>query len=124
MTTNFVTYPDLVNNKNHSVLIIDANLDDVETLARLCQSYYQAVNVYFYQAEQNQTEWLTQVATQVDAIIVNTVVNQLSSMKNLLIDLPKTYWYGTDAGQTSRQHHTLLDYFVNRSNDNNIARPL
>jgi hypothetical protein len=118
MTTNFITPPDFVDEPNHSVLLIDVDPVDVETLAFLCAGHDEAFNVYLYRTEFDDIAWLTKAASQVDAIIINTEDSTLSSTKDLLIGLPKTYYYGPKTFlNEDRKYTNVLDYFIQRSHE-------
>ena len=118
MTTNFITPPDFVDDPNYTILIVDADPVDVETLAYLCAGHDEAFNVYLYRADMDHDLWLNQAADRADTIIVNTIDNKLSSTKDHFIDFPKTYHYGPKHFlHSARRCSTLLEYFVIRAND-------
>mgnify|MGYP000028144963 FL=1 len=118
MTTNFITPPDFVDDPNYTILIVDADPADVETLAYLCAGHDEAFNVYLYRADMDNDLWLNQAADRADTIIVNTIDNKLSSIKDHFIDFPKTYHYGPKHFlHSARRCSTLLEYFVIRAND-------
>lgn len=118
MTTNFITPPDFVNDPNHSILLIDASPVDVETLAFLCAGHNESFNVYLYQAEMQDVEWLNTAASKSDAIIINTEETSISATKDMLCGLPTAYHYGPkNFLNTDRTHSSVLDYFITRAND-------
>lgn len=94
MHSNFVTPPDTVTAPNHTVLIIDPNWYELQSVAMLCKTMGTDFNVYVYDAGMNDTNWLVTVANFADTIIVNTEATDCSSTKDRFIDLPKTYYYG------------------------------
>jgi hypothetical protein len=67
MYSNFITPPDLV----HSILIIDANKEQIEACARYCADCASAYNIYLYNAEMNDLNWLAQVVDQVSATLMH-----------------------------------------------------
>lgn len=124
MTTNFITPPDFVEDPNHTILLIDADPVDVETLAYLCAGHEEAFNIYLYREDMNDDLWLNQAADRADTIIVNTVDNKLSGIKDNFIDFQRTYYYGPKHFlHSTRQCSTLLDYFVIRANDRKHQTP-
>lgn len=118
MTTNFITPPDFVEDQQHTILLIDADPVDVETLAHLCATHDESFNVYLYKEDMNDTKWMSDVAYRADIIIINTIENGLSSEKDALVDLMKTYNYGPkNFLNNSRKLNNIYEYFVNRAND-------
>lgn len=118
MTTNFITPPDFVEDANHSILLIDVDPVDVETLAFLCAGHDEAFNVYLYSVELDDVNWLTKAAGQVDAIVVNTANTDLSPIKDLFVGSEKTYHYGPkNFLNNDRKYTNVLEYFINRAHE-------
>ena len=118
MTTNFITPPDFVDDPNHNILLVDTDPVDVETLAFLCAGHDESFNVYLYKADMEQVDWLNAAVERADAVIVNTDINDFSPIKDKLVDLTKTYYYGPkNFLNSTRKHATVLEYFINRAND-------
>ena len=118
MTTNFITPPDIVEDSQHTILLIDVDPVDVETLAHLCANHDEPFNVYLYKADMNDEQWMGDVAYRADAIIVNTIENELSPVKDSLVDLLKTFHYGPkNFLNNSRKLNNIYEYFVNRANE-------
>lgn len=118
MTTNIITPPDFVKDPNHTILLIDVDPVEVETLAHLCATHDEAFNIYLYKADMNDTPWLSDVAHIADVIIVNTESNDLSALKDGYVDLLKTYHFGEkNFLGNPRRIANILEYFVNRAND-------
>jgi hypothetical protein len=116
-TTNFITPPDFVDEPNHTILLIDVDPVDVETLAFLCGSHSESFNVYLYKEDLNNTSWLEEAAKRADTIILNTIENGLSDLKKLYALRETAYHYGPVQYNAQRNHQTVLDYFVIRAND-------
>lgn len=116
-TTNFITPPDFVDEPNHTILLIDVDPVDVETLAFLCGSHNESFNVYLYKEDLNNISWLEQAADKADAIIVNTIENGLSELKEAYAMYEHGYHYGPVTYNDKRKHQTVLDYFVNRAHE-------
>ena len=118
MTTNFITPPDFVEDSQHTILLIDVDPVDVETLAHLCANHDEPFNVYLYKADMNNLKWMGDAAYRSDIIIINTIENELSPEKDPLVDLLKTHHYGQkNFLNNSRKLHNIYEYFVNRANE-------
>jgi hypothetical protein len=116
-TTNFITPPDFVDEPNHTILLIDVDPVDVETLAFLCGSHNESFNVYLYKEDLNNLPWLEEAVDKADAIIINTVTNGISGIKEFYATSKIAYHYGPRDLGNERKHQTVLDYFVNRANE-------
>lgn len=111
-TTNFITPPDFVDDKQLTVLLIDVEPVDVETLAFLCSSHTESFNVYLYREELNNEEWLAQAKERADVIIINTTENKLSATKEEYASDPRAYCYGPKKlSKANRELRTVFDYF-------------
>ncbi len=118
MTTNIISPPDFVDDPNHTVLLVDATFTELEMLAHLCSVHEESFNLYWYPAFANNLDWMNQVALRADAIIVNTEINELSPVKDRLVDAPKTWHYGPkNFLSNNRKHNTVIDYFIQRANE-------
>lgn len=71
MHSNFITPPDYV----ESVLIIGSTPKQAEACATAVKDSNKSYNVYFYNEEMNNREWLNMVMFKVDAILLQE--NQL-----------------------------------------------
>ncbi len=92
--TNFITPPDFVANDNHTVVLIDATEQQVNQLAEFCRTAINSYNVYVYRNGMNDIDWLKSAMTQADAFIVNTEPNELSPVKDHIVDSVKSWHYG------------------------------
>lgn len=118
MTTNFITPPDFVEDKQHTILLIDVDVVDVETLAHLCATHDESFNVYLYKEDMNNVQWLRDVAYKSDVIIINTEENSLTPIKDEYVDLMKSYHYGPkNFLANDRKLPSIYEYFVNRANE-------
>jgi len=60
--SRFITYPDVVNSTgNHTVLLVDADLDDVANLATFCSLSRRDYDIYLYKGSQDDLQWLSYV---------------------------------------------------------------
>lgn len=124
--TNFITVPDFVDTPQHTLLLIDVEPDDVETLAYMCSNYSESFNVYLYYASNNDIDWLTKALALADTVIVNSVQNELSNIKEAYITKDRTLYYGPKSFKYGNKCRTVLDYFATReherkSNTNTIS---
>jgi saccharopine dehydrogenase-like NADP-dependent oxidoreductase len=65
MHCNFVTPPDVV----ESVLVIDANAEQIEQCAATCKLVSKPYNVYFYHTDMDNVSWLTKIIERVDVVL-------------------------------------------------------
>ena len=91
MDSNLITPPDIVNNGLHSVILIDPEQDEVDTIIKFCQHSEQAYNIYVYTPNMDNLEWLARAVNASQAAIINT---RSDDYKDLWL-LDKTYHYGT-----------------------------
>lgn len=77
MHSNFITPPDYV----ESVLVVDASQEQVQAIANHLQTARVPYNVYLYNSEMNNNEWLSAVSSRVDIILKSrgTEVTTMSS---------------------------------------------
>lgn len=115
--SNFITPPDFVNDKLHTVTIIDATPEEVILLGKFCQYSEQCFNIYLYRLEMQNFDWLEKAILLSDAIIIN---NERDDFTNYL-KLDKVYYYGTK-NYLSPAHkvNNLLQYFETVTCENNI----
>lgn len=90
MHSNLITPPDIVNNGLHSVLLVDPDQSDLDSVIQFCQYATETYNVYAYTPNMDNINWLQQAVSVCDAVIVNSRLNQFESL--CLLD--KTYYYG------------------------------
>lgn len=109
--SNFITPPDFVNDKFHTVTVIDALIDEIELLGRMCQFSNESYNIYLYRSDMHEDQWLYKAVDISDAVIINTSVNTNES----LFKLNKVYYYG-DKNYVSPAHkvNNILQYFLLR----------
>ena len=119
MYSNFITPPDFVNEDKHTVVLIDAAADDVQRLALLCKEGTSDFNIYLYNSESESEDWLMSALERADKIIVNTLENEKSVIKQLLRSNPKALFYGANSTVESLQKY-FIDYILNeRSHSTN-----
>ena len=111
--SNFVTPPDFVKDQFPSVLIVDADWNDIDNLAIWCKTAPVSLNVYVYSDVMLDEVWLAEAINSVDNIIVNTAASAVDHIKNQLLKASNVYYYGdkTFLGN-DRKITGVLDYFI------------
>jgi hypothetical protein len=79
--SRFITYPDiLAKSPNHTVLLVDADLDDVANLATFCSISKQNYDIYLYKGSTGDLEWLSHLTANLDkTFIKNTSQVQITN---------------------------------------------
>jgi len=95
MHSNFITPPDYV----ESVLIIGATEQEIQDCAAVVKDSTQPYNIYFYQDNMNQREWLNRVMFRVDHILLQ--------QEQLQFTVPRPIGFGPDCELKSP-----ADYFT------------
>jgi hypothetical protein len=116
--SNFITPPDFVQDQFHTVTVVNATLEEVELLGRMCKGSDDQFNIYLYRSEMNDTEWLDRAVELSDAVIVNTSTRD--PVADQLCTLDKTYYYGPHTFMTeSIKVDTVFQYFAVRYHQQN-----
>jgi GTP-dependent phosphoenolpyruvate carboxykinase len=69
--SRFITYPDTVKTcNNHTVTLIDADLDDVANLATFCTFSKKDYDIYLYKGTSDDLRWLSWVCDQSSKIFI------------------------------------------------------
>jgi hypothetical protein len=125
MHSNFITPPDTTNEAKHTVLLVDPVWSDIQAVAMICKTIGTDFNVYVYDASMNNIDWLTQVAESSAAIIVNTEATTCSPIKDRLIDLPRTYYYGPkNFLSNTKRIANPQEYFIDYARQHSTATTL
>lgn len=98
--SRFITYPDLIEkSNNHTVLLIDADLDDVANLATFCSLSRRDYDIYLYKGDQGDLQWLGHLAGRVDKTFIRKGSNVIASTAQEYtgIDALKEYFTKIDA---------------------------
>jgi len=111
--SNFVTPPDFVDEPKHTVLLIDVFDDHVQSLGKFCKHTTAEFNVYLYNANMDDMTWFSKAVDRADVIIVNTVPNQFSPLKDIIAESPKACYYGPKNNlKNTRRINNPIDYFI------------
>lgn len=86
MTSQFITYPDLINSpKNHPVLIIDANQYQIEDIGLFCKVADETFDIYLYRHEVDDLQWLNEVSQRVSTILLSSDSKVTVSLDNVIM---------------------------------------
>jgi hypothetical protein len=113
--SNFVTPPDHVTDPFPSVLIIDADWNDIDSLAIWCKTATVSLNIYLYSDIMLNEIWLAETINRVDHVIMNIEPSAVDHIKRELIKAPNVWYYGdkTFLGN-DRKVNQLLDWFISQ----------
>lgn len=113
MYSNIITPPDFVTEQKHTVVLIDAEKNEIEQLASLCRQIDAEFNIYLYIASMDDQKWLSTAINLADTVIVNSSSTSVSDLKDQLCNQNKCWYYGekTFANNTKKLANPT-DYFV------------
>jgi len=97
--SRFITYPDILpKSLNHTVLLVDADLDDVANLATFCGVSQQNYDIYLYKGGTGDLEWLNHLNTNLDKIFIkdSSQVSITASERYTTVDDLKNYFTKID----------------------------
>jgi hypothetical protein len=92
--SNIITPPDFVDYKGRVVVMIDPEWTEVEDVAFYLKTSKHQYNVYVYRDEMGDQEWLNQAVAKTTHIIVNTVGNDTSPLKDKIASRKESFYYG------------------------------
>ena len=111
--SNIITPPDFVKTKAENIVLIDPDWSEIEDVAFYLKSATKVYNVYVYRTEMDDLNWLHKVVSKSTVVIVNTVNNDISSVKDLLCVKPTTWYYGEKNFLMNKNRiEKPIDYFV------------
>lgn len=112
--SNIVTPPDFVNQKGHTVVMIDPEWSEVEDVAMYLKTAKHSYNVYVYRDEMCDKEWLSEALAKTTHIIVNTINNDGSPLKDKVASRKESYYYGPkNFLMNQNKIDRPIDYFLN-----------
>lgn len=106
MTNQVITPPDL-GPTSGGCLIVNATQIEIELLARWMPISVQDYTVYLYHEGMQATAWLSQVADQVDTILISSRTTDLAPLHSVLDQYNKINWFGDDL-----KYLSPLAYFI------------
>jgi hypothetical protein len=111
--SNFVTPPDFVTDDKPSILIIDADWVDVESVALWCKTAPVDLNIYIYVDIMLDEVWLAETLNRVQTIIVNMDSSPVDHIKRELIKGPDTWYYNSQPFLGNKNKILKpIDYFL------------
>lgn len=100
--SNIITAPDVVDNQNLKILLIDSTVEDLLESQLLISGSPLAVDLYLYGSQSQDNEWLEQVVEICDAILINYDIPGHRLIKQALRTDPRTRILGS--GQSAVEH--------------------
>ncbi len=100
LESRFITYPDILpKSSNHTVLLVDADLDDVANLATFCSLSQRNYDIYLYKGDTGNLEWLNHLSNNLDKTFIkeSSQVTITSSTRYTGVDDLKEYFTKIDA---------------------------
>lgn len=93
MHSNFITPPDLV----ETVLVVDASEENIKSLAEGIKLTGKPYNVYFYNSEMKNFDWLSKVIDRADLVLMHQdsavpVLNKVSFGPDAVFKQPLDYF--------------------------------
>ena len=111
--SNFITPPDFVDEKKHTVLLVDVLDDQVQSIGMFCKYSEAEFNIYLYNETINDMTWFSKAVELADAIVVNTIPNSFSPLKEIIAETDKAYYYGPKTSlKNPRKINNPIDYFI------------
>lgn len=72
-TSRFITNPDIVQKgESHTVVLIDASIDDIERVGLFCKVSNRNYDIYLYNGATNDLEWLSYISDKADQVLQAT----------------------------------------------------
>lgn len=72
MNSRMITYPDTVEKSaNHTVLLIDAAIEDITRCGLFCATSQKDYDIYLYRHDLNDLQWLAAVSQRVDRVLLH-----------------------------------------------------
>ncbi len=68
--SRFITFPDIEPKQEHIILIVDGTDRELNAVEEFCQTSNDIFDIYLYFAEDDDLQWLSQVAEIADDILV------------------------------------------------------
>jgi hypothetical protein len=103
--SRFITYPDIIDKSdNHTVLLIDADMDDVANLATFCTISKRDYDIYLYRSTTDDLEWLAYLSNRID----HTMIKESSELKITNSDSSERF----DSIDGLRKYFTTVDEVI------------
>ena len=91
---NLITPPDKLYNNNYSYLLIYPSSLVKEQFNKLLNEVDESLNVYLYEQNEHDPDWLLSLSKQVDCVIldIDNCPNEVSQLTSYFIANSNTYW--------------------------------
>lgn len=110
--SKFITVPDIIPKEHHTVLMIDSDWEDIETVAYFCKSCQEDFTIYLYQAFENNKEWLMDAFANCDTVLINNVEGKLSAFLNKMLSDPHAFYFGEKIEGKDNFYNNPVEYFI------------
>lgn len=112
--SNFITPHDHIEDQSlHTVLLIDASDREVTEVVNICQIVGTDFNVYLYHADMEELKWLETAFNLSNAVVISTLPNALSPIKDRLAAHSKCFHYGPkNFFDNERRVESPAEYFI------------
>jgi hypothetical protein len=112
--SNFITPPDFVKDDFPTVLIIDSDWVDIESVALWCKTAPKSYNIYIYSDIMLDEVWLLEAINSSHAVIINMENSAVDHIKRQLIKAPNCWYYGSKKFLGNSQHiDKPINWFIN-----------
>lgn len=101
-----VTPPDIIN-KSHVLLVVNADVSDVEMFAQWLRFNSKEYTIHLYHDGMDSIDWLTEVSITAHTILVNRDTTQDASIKAMYDSISKITWVGS-----TQEFDTATSYLI------------
>lgn len=103
LNSRFITYPSTVaKSNNHTVVLVDADVNDVEDIGFFCKTSNKDYDIYLYKSDVDDLQWLGHVSQLADHVLISDASTIKSPSTNSSV-------YGK-----TEELNNPLDYFLRR----------
>jgi hypothetical protein len=80
--SRFITYPSVEpKSLDHTVVLIDANIDDIERVGLFCKQSNKEYDIYLYRSDLSDLEWLSSIVVNSDTVLLNELSTECTNSK-------------------------------------------
>jgi hypothetical protein len=113
MYSNYITYPDFVDNDLYTVLLIEPTVDEIADVAIVCKNVGTDFNVYIFNESKDEYSWLEEAFNRSDKVIINTSLSENSVIKDKLVSHVKALHYGPKRFfDNDRRINVPVEFFI------------
>ena len=112
--SNIITPPDFVDEDKYTVLVIDAEANEVQNIGLYLKNSPNYFNIYLYHSDMGNEDWFANARNRADAFVINTSKTTFSTIKDILAELPNAYYYGKKRFLKNKNTvQSPVDFFIN-----------